>query len=482
MVERRNVQLIIDNVDRTEHLVPGTLSIEDAIGERSTCAFALVDETGELSAIIKPGETVEIWADGVKVFGGSIDKPRSSRTPAGSLRWTIDCVDWHQIPDRRIVAETYENQTADAIVRDIVDKYLAAEGITYTAESIQEGPLVVECVFNYVPATTCLDTLAERAGYSWWIDPHKVLHFVARATYLAPWHLDENAPISDLQVEDNRHGYRNRQYVKAGKDVTDPQTEVFRGDGASRTWTVGFPIAKVPAVKVNGVPKSVGIKGIEEGKDFYWNKGDPIITQDSEAPVLTPTDVLEVTYQGLFDIVVLTDDYAAIEERRAVEGGTGYYEAVDDEPYLSSREAAIQSANAKLRKHAHLPKVITFSTWEPGLRPGQIILANRPGDRLNNEDFLIDQVTFSEVGSDFYQYHIRAVSGESLGGWATFFKQMATRGQAFVIRENIREDQVLIRLVQSQEAWHWTEAMPVTVHACPIPSEHLYPSQTLYPC
>lgn len=481
MAEKRNVQIVIDNIDCTGYLVDGTLTIEDAIGERSTCSFSLLDKTADLLAILKAGETVEIWADGVKVYGGSIDKPKSRRTPAGTLTWTIDCVDWHQICDRRIIAETYENTLAGAIVRDLVNKYLAAEGIT-AAESIQDGPLVVECVFNYVSATTCLDTLAERAGFSWWVDPNKVLHFVERATYMAPWALDEEAKISDLNVEDSRQGYRNRQYVKAGKDVTDPQVESFKGDGATRTWTVGFPIAKVPTIKVNGVPKTVGIKGIDEGKDFYWNKGDPTVTQDSEAPLLTSSDTLQVTYQGLFDVVVLTDDYAAIEERRAVEGGTGYYEAVDDEPYLSSREAAIQSANAKLRKHAHLPKVITFSTWEPGLRPGQIIFANLPGDRLHNEDFLIDQVTFSEVGSDFYQYHIRAVSGESLGGWATFFKQMATRGQAFVIRENIREDQVLIRLVQSQEAWHWTEAMPVTVHACPIPSEHLYPSQTLYPC
>ncbi len=482
MAEKRNVQIIIDNIDCTGYLVDGTLAIEDAIGERSTCSFNLIDKAGDLLAILKAGETVEVCADGVKVYGGSIDKPKSKRTPAGTLAWTIDCVDWHQIADRRIVAETYENQTADVIVRDIIDKYLAVEGITYTMESVQVGPLVVECVFNYATATSCLDTLSERAGYSWWIDAHKVLNFVARATYLAPWPLDGEAKISDLNVEDSRQGYRNRQYVKAGKDVTDPQSESFKGDGASRTWTVGFPIAKVPTIKVNGVPKTVGIKGIDEGKDFYWNKGDPTITQDTGAPVLTSSETLQVTYQGLFDVVVLTDDYTAIEERKAVEGGTGYYEAVDDEPYLSSRESAIQSANAKLRKHAQFSKVITFSTWEPGLRPGQIIVASRPGDRLYNEEFLIDQVSFAEVGSDFYQYHVHAVSGESLGGWATFFKNMATRGQAFVIRENIREDQVLIRLVQSQEGWHWAEETPVAVFACPVPSENLYPSETLYPC
>ncbi|NPV30488.1 MAG: hypothetical protein HPY58_12740 [Firmicutes bacterium] len=478
------MQVFIDGVDRTSIVDLRTLRVSDAIGERSTAGFLVNDLDNTLGPVLQPGEVVEIVHDGSKVFAGTIDRAVQLKVAQGAMQrqYQVDCVDWHQIADRRIVAETYENTPAGSIVADLVSKYLAGEGISCGPDSVQEGPIVVEAVFNYVPATTALDKLAELAGFSWWIDPEKILHFVERATYAAPWVLDSPLKFRELQIERSREGYRNRQYIRAGKDITDPQVEQFKGDGASRTWTVGFPIARVPTVKVNGVVKTVGIKGIDEGKDFYWNKGDPVLTQDSSGSVLTASDTLEVTYQGFFDVVVLVDDYAAIEERKGVEGGTGYYEAVEDEPYLSSREAAIRSGNAKLRKYAKLMKRISFRTYQGGLRPGQILTVNLPDRGLVAEDFLVEAVDLSEESPGVWLYSVRAISGEAVGGWTKFFKNMASRGQAFVIRENIREYQVLIRLVQSQEGWQWAEQMPVTVFACPIPSSSLYPSPTLYPC
>lgn len=349
---------------------------------------------------------------------------------------------------------------------------------------IQDGPTVVEAVFNYVPVTQALDALAERAGFSWWIDPDKKLHFVERSTYAAPWSVSSTTKIQNVEVEQDRGEYRNRQYIKAGKDVTDPQVESFKGDGSSRTFTVGFPIAKVPTVKVNGVAKTVGIKGVDIGKDWYWNKGDPVITQDQAGVVLTSADNLEVTYQGFFDVVLLTYDEVAINERKALEGGTGYYEAVDEEPYLSSRQAAFESANAKLRRYAQMGKTLRFETELSGLKPGQLLTVNLPIHNISNEQFLIEQVDFSDFGAaeGRFRYVVTAVSGQAVGGWVKFFKNMASRGQTFVIRENIREEQILIVLVQPSEAWAWGETFSVTPYACPVPSSTLYPSTTLYPC
>ena len=478
------MQVLIDGVDRTGIVDLRTLQVRNTIGERSTASFVANDIENSLGAVFAPGGTVEIVHSGVKIFGGSIERAAQTKVGPNTAKrqYQVDCVDWNQICDRRIIAETYESTPAGDIVTDLVSKYLAGEGVSCGQGSVQQGPIVVEAVFNYVPATTALDKLAELAGFSWWIDPEKVLHFVERATYSAPWVLDSALKFRELQIERSREGYRNRQYIKAGKDITDPQTEQFKGDGASRTWTVGFAIAKVPTVQVNGVTKTVGIKGIDEGKDFYWNKGDPVITQDPGGAVLGTSDTLEVTYQGFFDVVVLTDDYAAIEERKSIEGGSGYYEAVEDEPYLSSREAAIQAANARLRKWSKLMKRLTFRTYEPGLGPGQILTVNLPDRGLVAEEFLIETVDLSEETPGVWLYSVRAVSGEAVGGWTKFFKNMASRGQAFVIRENIREDQVLLRLVQSQEGWSWAEQHTQTVFACPIPSVSLYPSETLYPC
>jgi hypothetical protein len=192
-------------------------------------------------------------------------------------------------------------------------------------------------------------------------------------------------------------------------------------------------------------------------------------------------DFLEATYQGFFDVVILTTDEAAIEGRKAVEGGSGQYDAIEDEPYLSSREAAIQSANAKLRRYAKLSQVLSFGTARSGLRAGQLLTADLAARGLVG-DYLIEQVELAQLTEGDWQFRVKAVSGEALGSWARFFKNMATRGQTFVIRENIREDQVLIYLVQVSEPWFWGENTIITVNACSIPSGNLYPSASLYPC
>ncbi len=479
------MQLLIGGTDRTGLLQRGTLSVDDSIGERSTCSFRLVDPAGALH--FSPGQAVEVNHGGMKAFAGTIDKVTEVR-PLGTsaLGHDVQCVDWHGIPDRRIVAETYQNVLAGNVVRDLITKYLGVEGIAEgTPATIQDGPNVVEAVFNYVPATQCLDGLAERAGFAWWIDADRKLHFVARETYAAPWQVTDTSPIRGAQLSTDRERYRNRQFIRAGKDLTDPQVESFKGDGSTRTFTVGFPIGKVPTVKVNSITKTVGIKGIDTGKDWYWNKGDAVITQDDAAAPLGATDVLEVTYQGFFDIVVLADDYAAVVERQNVEGGTGYYEAAEDEAELSSLDATIQSANAKLRRHAKLKETLTFETDQGGLQPGQILTVTLAAHGLAGVEFLIEQVGVEDAGADAaspFRYRVAALSGESVGGWTRTFHDMATRGRAFVIRENIREEQVLVRLVQSSEGWQWGEAQTPTVFACPVPSSTLYPGASTYPC
>lgn len=349
--------------------------------------------------------------------------------------------------------------------------------------SINRGPTVLQAVFNYVPASRALDALSELANCHWWIDAKKVIHFTERQFYQAPWVLDNPKYVNDLQVIGGRENYRNKQYVKAGKSMTDPQTERFKGDGSQQTFAVGFPIAKVPTVKVNGVPKTVGIKGIDTAKDWYWNKGDPTITQEKAAAPLTSTDTLEIVYQGFFDIIAVVSDEAEVEARKQAEGvGTGYYEALDENPNLTTLNAAFEFANAKLRTYAKMARKISFYTHKSGLRPGMILAANLLDRKLNNEEFLITEVGFQKLLGNNYVYTIQAVSGANLGGWTKFFRRLSERGQTFIIRENISEQEMLVYFTAHAESTNWAESSATTVYACPVCSATLYPSTTLYPC
>lgn len=436
-----------------------SIDYDDNVGQRSAASFGVVDPLGTMQ--FKKGQPVEIYEEneygdpGALVFGGVIDRPVSrylSLAGNGKIH-QITCADQHYIADKRIVAKLYREVLAGDIVKDLINSYLIDEGVT--AGEIQNGPVVIEAVFNYISFTQCMESLAEKAGFEWEIDAHKKLHFFARETFRSNEEITETSNIKNVEVEPESAEYRNRQYVRAGKDMTDPQTERFKGDGSRQTFTVGFQIAQVPTIFLNGVEiPRVGIRGLEEGLQFYWSKGSNEITQDEDAEPLTADDELEITYRGFVDIVALSYDADAVAEMKAIEGGTGLHEHVIDDPHITSRQSAFETANAKLRRYARIGRKITFDTQIKGFKAGQLVRVKLDSYGID-DDYLIESIQANELGSHDGRlvYRISAVDGAASGGWAKFFKDIATRGQAFVIRENIRDEEVLALLELFQKTW-----------------------------
>jgi hypothetical protein len=458
-----------------------SIDIDDAIGQRSTASFTIVDKIGNKR--FKKGQNVEIYDnDGTTlIFGGVIDRPVAKyMSLASNAKFHgITCADWHYFADKRIIAKVYREMYAGDIVRDIITNYLAAEGIT--AGDIQPGPLITEAIFNYVPTTDAFESLGEKSGFEWQIDENKAFHFFARSSFAAPANITETSDIKNVEVEPAAEDYRNKQYIRAGKDITDPQTKEYTGDGKNKSFVFPYELALEPIIKVNGVTQTVGIRGLEEGMQWYWNKGDKIVSQDDGGTPLNNTQTLQIIGQGYFDIVVVSYDQTAIDEMQAIEGGSGIHEDVLDDPYLTSRTSAFESASAKLRRYAKIGNRVTFDTKITGLRAGQLINIDLPTHGILETDFLIESVKAAELGTTDGRliYQVSAVDGAATGGWANFFKKMATRGQAFVIRENIQENEILIVLDTFSKTW--TQAENPNIFRKLYPSVTLYPGPTVYP-
>jgi hypothetical protein len=431
-----------------------TLDIEDAINARSICSFRIFDESGTYRPNI--GDTVEIYDDTELVFAGEVDEPEEWKLPGtNSLNEDINVVDWHCVADRIRVAETYENEVAGDIVRDFITKYLTAEGIT--AGTITDGPTISKAVFPYRSASECLDELSELTGFQWRINPDKSLDFCERSTNAAPWDITPDSEIRGVTVKRNRQKYRNRQYIQAGKDISIIQTRSFKGDGETQVWTLDMPVAKVPVVKVDGVEKTVGIRQLEQGKDFYWSKGEKEISQDPEGTKLTSSNTLTVEYQGLFPIIVVADDPEEVAAR-------GIHEDIEQRADIDTKEAALAYADGLLRRYARIETVVSYETNEPGLKAGQLQNINLPIHDIDG-DFLLSSVRISEPGraDGKLTYQVQALSGESVGGWAAFFKKLVAGKQTFTIREN----EVLVKLLTFRDSFEvptMEDEMQFTLH------------------
>ncbi len=466
-----------------ERYIGQSLTINDAIGERTTCSFQVIDAAG--TKAFSRGQPYEISAGETLIAAGVIDSSSFVRYLDGTRIHSVRGADWHYLADKRVAARAYTDTAAGDIVRNLADTYLAAEGVTYTAESIQDGPEILEAVYNYTQVSRAIEALSEKTGFLWMIDENKVLHFVPRSTYAAPW----TATVADMArgsavIESTNPKYRNRQYIRGGRDITDTQVETAAGDGEAKSFVVSYPLAKVPAVEISlaggaWIEQTVGIRELSSGKQWYWAKGSPVVSQDTAGAVLVAGDKLRVSYQGEYDVVIISQSPEAIEAQQTIEGsGTGYVEDVHDAPSIGSRESGFQTAAQYLAKYAVDGRRLQFRTARSGLKPGQLLTVDRPDYGLVTAEMLIESVRISADGVSIW-YDVTAIEGPEMGSWTRVFAAMATRGEAFVIRENIQEEQVLITLAEFSRDWLETDSP--NIFAVVRPSDSLFPGAAIFP-
>ncbi len=417
-----------------------SLSINDRLNERTNCSFTVINPYFEITK----GMVVTIQEDDEVIFSGKVFKPKSSGDTVKYV--SVSCTDYSQQIDKRIIAEAYDNTCAGDIVRDFIYKYFSDEGIT--EGNITDGPTISRAVFNYVNGNIAMNYLHEVTGYYWEIDKDKKLNFFDRTTYTAPFELSDNSFNYHLiQAEEDASQYRNRQYTRGGYAVSTVQVRTFKGDGETQSFTVDLPVAKVPVIKVNGVEKTVGIRSLEQGKDWYWSKSDKTISQETMATKLNDSDVLTVEYQGFYPIIIVTENSGEINNRQATEGGSGIYENVVNEQNLDSQESAMEYTNGLLEKYGFIPKVVTFNTNDHGLKAGQLITIKNTKHNLNGT-FLIESVTTRDDNS-LTLYSIRCLDGSVIGGWEQFFKSLVKESKRLVIREN----EVLVKLLSLRDSF-----------------------------
>ena len=457
----------------------GSLSVSDVIDERTVARFTIVDPDGTLAPA--KGQSVSIFDGATVLFDGYVDDPETELTEANPLKFHhLSCIDHHYLADKRLASVAYESQTVQHIVGDLHSRYLEEEGVVLG--TVDDGPTVKLIVFPWIPVSEALSELAELAGYWWYIDADRTLEFRKRDAFDAPFTVGSSDVLKQSPSKLRRAApdYRNVQYIRGVRDRTDPQTETFVGDGEARTFTVGFRIAEQPTVTVNSSAQTVGIRGVDEGRDWYWNKDARELTQDFSGTKLTGSDVLEVVYVGFFDSIIVSDNRDAITERETVEGGTGKVEHIAESRGLDSREAGFGLASAKLEKYGQIGRTFQFTTSKPGLLAGHLLPVEVPEYGLSAQ-MLVVRATTSVIDATHVRYTVTAVEGPHEQAWSRFFARLHEVPDVLVWRDNIAEDEIVTRLFPYSKEWQETDAQPPNFWFEIWPSDTLATSTDLYP-
>jgi hypothetical protein len=459
-----------------------SLSIEKRIEERSVASFVVSDNGGEYD--FRQGEPVEIFIEDDELFFSGVVASSEKKIirvfPEVYAEHVVNCIDYHYAADKRLAAKTYVEADIRDIVQDLFDSYLKDESIEIG--QIDTGVMIREEIFNYVPLSQALNKLAERAGFWWLIDENKKFYFIKKNAFPYSKIVDSKTAIKGtIRLTTDNSKYRNKQIIKGTRDLTSVQTEIFKGDGVQTTFVVGYPVAKIPMVEVsnNGTtwtPSTIGIRGLEENRDWYWSGGDNAITQDQNRTPLQENQYLRVKYQGEFPQLIIADDQSEVLSQKNIEmSGSGIVEDVQTEVQQSTRAAAIQLAAQLLQYYGTVGRSISFTTMHSGFAPGQLINVDLEG--YISSEMLVESIHM-QTQNDIPFFTIKAMEGPNTKSWADMFQELFKATQLRE-RENVNIGESLIKPYVFTKQWNITENPNIFKSIYPLgqnPSESLYPS------
>ncbi len=290
-----------------------------------------------------------------------------------------------------------------------------------------------------------VDELNKDSDYWWYVRSNKSTVFQARTATLAPWILASvnfqtmasqqigDVLLQNLNLSNSGDLYRSRQIMKDAI-ATASFSELKFGDGQSRSWNVAYPLSAPPtSIVLNGLAQSIGVKGVDTGRAFYYQLGSTAIDQDSSQTILTSADSFVVTYTGSFSQDVVIDNTSLSgtitqSQYAAITRLSGIVEAVEDASSMTVAQATT-TGTQRLQRYGNIGRTLTFSTTRPGLAPGQQLMVFIPELNLVDAQLLITDVTItsnsaSVSGGILYFYQITATEGPNLGNWVKLFSSV----------------------------------------------------------
>lgn len=378
-----DVQVLIDNVDRTDRLINSTLRwTEYEGGQTGAMSLEIEDVDDDLS--ISEWQQVVVKIGPTLVWGGYIIRSQPGLTEGGNRRWSLQCESWDTLLNRTpIVRCTYANKTPAEIIADLFAR--AELTNEFDAEGLVAANLPV--IGSFVAAgeklTDLLDRLALLAGASWWISLDREVVFTLPASLpTAPFAVKalgladfstsfppSGSPTPDIDAAD----IRNRVTVYGGVVPSAIEVALFYGDGATKRFTLDHaPVHEIVKITVDGVLQW-------HGYDFYdsqFNNYDCLVdyTLGTVRWLDAPANgaEIEIQYRYKQQLVTVRQSDASYERYMR------WFDFELRDGSLTTEPACIAAADALLAEYAFPAVGASLEVEWFGPRAGQRVQVEMP--------------------------------------------------------------------------------------------------------
>lgn len=359
---------------------------EDILNDQWEFDFDILIQDGAVGRPLSNTEVIFLNG-GNREFAGVLATVHEEPVDPYTFRYKCIANNYEQWFDRHLAAETYQAQTADALLKAMVTAFCPG----FTTNNVQAAPQVPEYTADYKAPTQVVKDQANLLAWQWYIDYEKDLHFFIAEQLPSP--LPGNAlnadtdlvDYGDLVMEEDGTQVKNR-IIAMGFDIMSAVTVpvYIVADGQNDTYPLpqkpaGTSAKYWPALTVGGTPYAIaadvagGLPGtLGASGTAYVNTTNMTIRLD---PLPAAGTVIQGSMYYKYQPIYVQDDPALIQAQAAREGGgsDGIYEYAIQDPRMSGDDTSLAQARAgySLAKYGTPNVTGTLTSFTQGWRAGQ---------------------------------------------------------------------------------------------------------------
>lgn len=352
---------LIDVSERTQHV-----SVTEKVDAISTVTVSVKD-FDETHAF----DDVSVTYAGRPIFTGVIESQSDTLRGGHTLyRYSVlNGSDFALKFENRIVNRIYENVYIETIIADLLSSY----SVGITGNNVRPTYKTIDrIVFQYTTLMECIRQLAEIAGWRWYVDANRDLHFfdvdegagnITFSTTTAGG-LKRNILRDTIEMSTEINDKTaNRVWVVGAKQASPAYTEQFwTGDGNNAVFTTAF-IPNYPEVYENGVPKTIEAdRGAMSDKNYVYDKKNRVLKRNAGA--LPAGVTLRFRYRPTVQVIDYFEDSASIAKY-------GIYEKAVRDKTITEKLAARARGRAELKRRSNAIQRISFDTRELNVERGK---------------------------------------------------------------------------------------------------------------
>jgi hypothetical protein len=423
-----------------------TLEIEPQLNGRMVATASFVDRLDRpnpLADIFRPEkrDVFLIEFDDGRRFGGIIwDLDRTHVAPGmpdAGLHTFARMVDYNALLDVVYFNEPVAGGSLESQLEAVMDN-MTPHGVTLSG-SQQTGPTLGNQVFEWRTIRQIIDTYSLQSG---WVER---VNADGEIEMIDPGSLVAATPISEalgnyrsMKFSDSLSDYRNEAWIRFGPHGVLPVTEVFTGDGSTRTFRLGYHLSDKVVVTTTGIvtvtragpvvtEETIDADPIAGTDQWHYDQAETwnnAIVHDAGETVLAVGETVSITYYAFFPGAVFARDSDEYAEH-------GPWTTVIDRPDITDRTIAQTEAEAEVARISGDNGRLTIEVLDGAeYEVGQTIEVDAPVLGLTEENMLITEIRMIEAIVQAstvrtYIYILTAIQGNVYReNWRAFWRQV----------------------------------------------------------